>query len=155
MTIPKKKDNSSKTPSAKEVQVKAVAAYPIAATLAKKDAATPPVSGQIVKMVEHGFLVKTAAGPLFKVSDEWTVQFEFPVTHVKVESGCVVVKTYDSFDSQSSSQSSPPVVLQNNQTNSAQKLYIIELHFKNLSTVQRKSIEDYLVASGQKKRVNI
>ncbi len=120
--------------------VKHVAPYPIAIHLTKKDSALPPIAAQIVKLVDHGYLIKTSAGPMFKVSDEWGAQFEFPVVHSRIDAPCVVVKTYDSFDGQNSTQ---------------QKLYVVEMHFRALTSEQKKSIEDYLVASGQKKRVKI
>jgi hypothetical protein len=122
------------------IKVKQVAAYPIALQLVRTDSSPTPIRGDIVKLVEHGFLIKTTAGPLFKVSTDWSVTFDLPVLQIRIETNCIVVKTYDSFDPQNTL---------------GQKVYVVELHFRELSESQKKAIDDYLVESGQKKRANL
>lgn len=121
-----------------QVQVKHVAAYPIPVQVSKGEG--QPVSrGKIVKLAEHGFMMKIDVGPVFKVAEEWKVVFE-PPTQSLISVVAKVVKTYDAYEMRGKAQ---------------EKIYTIEMHFKSLTKEQKDSIDNYLVNSGQKKRVLI
>lgn len=126
-------DNSS------QPKVKNVPPYPIAISVSKGEG--QPVSrGHIVKLAEHGFMMKIDLGPVFKVGEEWILQFETPALHSHIKTIGKVMKTYDAYDIRGTEKI---------------KMYTIEMHFKSLTKDQKDAINNYLVHSGQKKRVLI
>jgi hypothetical protein len=122
-----------------DVVVRHVPAYPIPIEVAKVEG-QPSSRGQIVKLAEHGFMMKIDVGPVFKVGDEWHARFETPASHVKMSLAVKVMKTYDAYEIRGHDKV---------------KIYTIEMHFKSLTQEQKEGINNYLVQSGQKKRALI
>lgn len=118
-----------------EAPVKKVAAYPIEVFIVKSES-TAAVVGQIVRLTDLGFLVKVDINQFYKVGESYQVVFVLPVVGVEVAANTRVVKTYDGLD-----------VVDNKQVKSR----TIEMHFKNLNSIDIASINSYLVKSGQKK----
>lgn len=77
----------------KEVIVKKVKPYPIPAQFVKE---THSFSGQIQKLVMHGFLVELGS-VVVKVGDIYQVSFQFPVLGDSVTAPVKVIKTYDKY----------------------------------------------------------
>ncbi len=117
--------------------IKKVTPYPIDVVLTKAGAATPtPFKAQIVKLVQHGFLMQADVQHLYQVNEVYEVTFEIPAFHVHVKVNCKVIKTYDAIESAIKGEK--------------KKLHTAELHFINLASEMRTRISEFLVKIGQK-----
>lgn len=105
-----------------------IAPYPIAVEIFKEEG-KPPLKANIVKMTEIGFLMKIETIHFYKVGEVFTLQFKLPVVNSIVRCEGKVMKTYDAVD----------------------KLYTVEIHFKNIMDREKTAIVSYLSKSGQKK----
>lgn len=112
-----------------------VAPYPIAIELTKVEG-QPPMKGSIVKMTEVGFLMKVDTIHFYKVGENIHLTFKLPVVNSTVRCDGKVIKTYDAMEAVGESK---------------EKLYTVEIHFKNMIEKEKASVISYLVKSGQKK----
>lgn len=101
----------------------------------------PPLKGNIVKMTEIGFLMKVETIHFYKVGEILKIQFKLPVVNTVVRCEGKVVKTYDAIDS----------IVDNVVSRTVEKLYTVEIHFRNIMEKEKASIISYLFKSGQKK----
>ena len=151
MTAPKVKNPDSEPASAHPAEkaviettspgaipkgVKIVPAYPIHVEIVQAEG-TPPLTGQILKLTEIGFLMRVNTSHFYKVGESYTIQFEIPVVGFPVATVVRVIKTYDAMEAVNKKQTT--------------KTYTIEMHFKALPTQDRLNINNFLVKSGQKK----
>ena len=118
-----------------DADVRRIAPYPFAVDLLMVEG-QPPLKGMIVKMTDIGFLMKVETS-FYKVSQKYQINFVLPVMEVMVRCQAKVVKTYDGIEQLSKEGS--------------KKQYIVELHFIELPSTAKTSINSYLHKSGQKK----
>jgi hypothetical protein len=114
------------------VVVKKVKAYPISVLLTRTDG-TPPIRALILRVNTVGLQIESTQ-LLFKVGEDVKVSFTIPMLGHDVETLMRVIKTTDSY----------------RDINAAEKKYITELHFKNLSLPHSKQIRDFMIAINQK-----
>lgn len=122
--------------TAQEIEVKKVSPYPFEVQLTKAEG-VPPSKGMIVKMTDFGFLMRVESIHC-KVGENYQLSFMLPVLDTSVRAQGKVVKTYDGIE-------------QMNKKDASKKHYIVELHFIELPSTAKTSINNYLVKSGQKK----
>ena len=101
--------------------------YPIKAKLIKAEAS---FAAEILKLTEHGYLMKSQSGHLYRVGQIYTVQFEVPGTHADVKCDAKVIKTYQDLGQYISK--------------SAEKALMVEMHFIQLPPPASKAIKDFL-----------
>lgn len=101
--------------------------YPIPVEIFKIEG-KPPLKGNIVKMTQIGFLMRVETLHFYKVGETFHLQFQLPVVSTVVRCEGQVVKTYDAVE----------------------KLYTVEIHFKNILGREKMAIKSYLEKSGQK-----
>lgn len=101
--------------------------YPIPVEIFKLEG-KPPLKGSIVKMTSIGFLMKVETLHFYKVAETFHLQFQLPVVSTVVRCEGKVMKTYDAVD----------------------KLYTVEIHFKNIMDREKNAIKSYLAKSGQR-----
>ena len=100
-----------------------------------------PMKGSIVKMTDIGFLMKVETIRFYKVGETFIVQFRLPVVNADVRCQGKVVKTYDAVES----------IVAQGTSQKVEKLYTVEIHFKNIIAKEKTAIHSYLIKSGQKK----
>ncbi len=130
-----KDSKDAATPPEQKAHVQKVAPYPIAVSITKVEG-QPPMKGSIVKMTEIGFLMKVDTINFYKVGENFHISFQLPVNHANVRCDGKVIKTYDSME----------IVKE-----TKEKLYTVEIDFKNMIEKEKNAIISYLVKSGQKK----
>ena len=80
--------------------------------------------------------MKSDSEHFYKVADKYISTFHIPVLDYLVAASCRVVKTKDQ--------------LEKNMNGELEKVHIIEMHFVDLSSGHRVSINDFLAKIGQK-----
>lgn len=110
--------------------VRKVKPYPFSIEL-QSSVLTQPLKGQVVKMVSHGLLFEVPTATALSPGDSTAIQFELPGLHANIASQAVVVKVF-------------------NQVHAGQR---IEIHFKGLNPESAKAVSQFLIQTGQAKRV--
>lgn len=113
--------------------VKKTRPYPIEAQLAKGEGGVA-TKGQIAKLVQAGFLLKTATD-FYKVGDIYVVKFIIPAMHHEVNAKVRVIKTYDGME---------------RKNDKLEKTYTVEFHFVDLPYEDKSKITSFVKAIGQK-----
>lgn len=116
--------------------IKRISPYPFSVDLLKVEG-QPALKGQIVKLTDVGFLMKVDTLNFYRISEKYQLSFILPVMEVPVRSQGKVVKTYDG--------------LEQFKKESSKKQYLVEIHFIELPSNAKTSINNYLAKSGQKK----
>lgn len=123
------------TPENNEFKIRKIPPYPILLELNRIDLqGQPAIRGHIVKLTEHGFLMRVESS-IFKVGDMYQLVFILPVLEHTISVQGKVIKTYDAIESIVGKE--------------LKKLYTVEVHFKDLQTSDKAKIKNYLVRSGQ------
>lgn len=117
----------------KPVRIKKVTPYPFPVDLVKLDP-SPPIRGEIVKIVEVGFLAKVKA-PIFKVGENWNATFEIPASHALLKAAVKVMKTYDAHEKF--------------EEKSSVKSYLVEFQFLQMGEEGKVAIGQFCRAIGQ------
>jgi|GEM_PF-1449110 len=117
----------------KPVKVKKVTPYPFRVDLVRSEGA-PPIPGEIVKIVEVGFLAKVQA-PIFKVGENWSASFEIPVLRASLKAAVKVMKTYDAHEKFEEKNSI--------------KSYLVEFQFLQIGDEGKNAIAQFCRAIGQ------
>lgn len=125
-------NDSSRKPAPK---VKKVSPYPFAGEILRADA-TPPVKGQIVKIVEIGFLIRVTQ-PIFLVGENVTARFELPAVRTFFNEPMKCVKTYDAHET-----------YEGPNKNSV-KSYLVEFQFLQIGAEKKAAVAQFCRAIGQ------
>lgn len=120
-----------------EFKIRKIPPYPILAQLVRLDLPGASYMAHIVKLTEHGFLMKVESS-VFKVGDSYQVSFSLPLLGNTITSQSKVIKTYDAIESVVGKE--------------LKKLYTVEIHFKDLPAKDKPIIKSYLIRSGQVQR---
>ena len=115
--------------------IKKVQAYPIPVQITKDG--LPPNRAKIFKLTDVGFLVKVIGQKIFKVGDDYNVEFDVPTTDKTIKQPVKIVKTYDNYDNRADQ-------------NNLEKVYTIEMHFKILTPSEKEAIHYFIKKIGQK-----
>ncbi len=113
------------------MELKKIQPYPIIVKLLKVEN-SPPISGQIRKLTSVGFMVDIE-NFFLKVGEEFKCDFSIPISHFQIHEAVKVVKTLDRFKD----------------ITTKDKIHIIELHFKSLSSEGRKAISQFTSSINQ------
>lgn len=134
---------------ANQQNVKKVKAYPIPVSF---QIGTTPVTGNIVKLTQQGFLAEVGLATL-QPGEKFDCKFELPVLHRIVTSGGVMVKLYNHWAGKSTeagAESGGPTPAPSPGTTANPKVMrLIEYHFQNLSSENKSSIQMFLKALGK------
>jgi hypothetical protein len=127
----------SKDPSQKAapVKVRKVNPYPFDGEVLRADG-SPPIKGQIVKIVEIGLLIRVTL-PIFKVGENITARFELPALRAFFNEPMKCVKTYDAHE-----------VYEGPNKNSV-KSYLVEFQFLQLGPEKKANIGQFCRSIGQ------
>jgi c-di-GMP-binding flagellar brake protein YcgR len=110
--------------------------YPFA-VLIKVENLPQPLRAQASHLTPLGMLLKLTINAHFRVGGKFAVEFDIPSTAHQVNSAAKVIKTYDS--------------LKGENVQSLGKEYMLEIHFLDLPSKHRESIEKFVAKIGQKK----
>jgi hypothetical protein len=129
----KKQSENSQAPV---VEVKKIKPYPFSIQILKEG--QPPLRAKIHLLTELGVIIKIVGRHIYKVGDNINVEFDVPTTDQTIKDNMKIVKTYDNYDS----LTNPQEVLE--------KIYTIELHFRNLNQPGKEAIRSFVKKIGQK-----
>jgi hypothetical protein len=121
-----------KKPKEPPVIVKKVKAYPITTLIVRADG-TPPLRAAILRLNTVGLQLESSQ-LILKVGEDVKVSFTIPLHGNDVEELMRVIKTTDSYKD----------------LNTGEKIYITELHFKNLNAKHLNFIREFMFAIKQK-----
>lgn len=118
------------------VEIKKIKPYPFSVQILKDGA--PPVRAKAHLLTDLGLIIKIAGRHIFKVGDNLNIEFDVPSTAATIKDQVKIVKTYDNYDSVVSPQGTK------------EKIYTLELHFRNLSVSGKSAIQEFVKKIGQK-----
>lgn len=131
---PKKQMPVGSEPS--QTEVKKVKPYPFSIQLLRDG--QPPLRAKVHLLTDIGVIVKIAGQHIFKVGDNLNVEFDVPTTDRTIKESVKIIKTIDNYDGTANTQSA------------LEKIYTIELHFRNLNLLGREAIHNFVKKIGQK-----
>lgn len=94
---------------------------------------TPPLQGEIVRVTKIGFQMEVQ-DVLFKIGDQYKVEFTIPLQNKTITARTTIVKTMDRYKD----------------SKATLKGYLIEMHFLSLSKEDEKTIGQFEIAINQK-----
>ncbi len=120
------KDQNEKT-------TKKIKPYPIEALVSKAQG-QPAAKGHIVKLVPAGFLMRVNVD-IYRVAEQYYVQFQIPGLQATVSENVKVMKTYDS--------------MEKTPTGQLVKSYLVEFQFLNVHGNTLSNIKKFAMMIGQ------
>lgn len=114
---------------------KKLSPYPFAGEILRADG-SPPLKGQVVKLVEIGLLIRVTQ-PIFQVGENVTARFELPAVRTFFNEPMKCVKTYDAHET-----------YEGPNKNSV-KAYLVEFQFLQLGPEKKAALSQFCRAVGQ------
>ena len=112
-------------------------AYPFNIGLVGKDNPAPR-KAQVMKMTNVGFIMQTDASFLYKVHDNYDLQFTLPGSSRLIAVSGKVVKTYDAMEARINIEKI--------------KVYLVEMHFINLAKDFKRTVVEFCNANNNEKK---